>query len=244
MDTIGKSDSSVVIFDDMVLKIQKQSQESDNEHGIMMWLDGKLPVPRVLGFEKQEGYSFLLMSKIDGVMSCHNFYLERPDELTMLLAEGLKMLWDVDVACCPFLSHLHVKLTQAQYNVQMGLVDVDDAQPETFGERGFKNPERLLQWLMDNKPEEELVLSHGDFCLPNIFLKEHKVSGFIDLGKMGIADKYQDIALCYRSLKKNLAGAYGGSVREEIDDKLLFDNLGIAPDYEKIRYYILLDELF
>jgi kanamycin kinase/aminoglycoside 3'-phosphotransferase-3 len=61
---------------------------------------------------------------------------------------------------------------------------------------------------------------------------------------MGIADKYQDIALCCRSLKKNLAGAYGGSVRGEIDDKLLFDNLGIAPDYEKIRYYILLDELF
>lgn len=97
---------------------------------------------------------------------------------------------------------------------------------------------------MDNRPDEDLVFSHGYFCLPNIFLKDDKVSGFIDLGNMGIADRYQDIALCYRSLNNNLAGAYGGKVYGKIDDNLLFDCLGITPDYEKIRYYILLDELF
>ncbi len=244
MDTIGKSDSSVSIFHDMVLKVEKQCEESDNEHRMMKWLDGMLPVPKVLAFEKQEGYSFLLMSRIEGSMSCDDYYLKTPHILAELLSEGLKMLWDVDISQCPCLSTTDVKLQQALYNVQMGLVDINDAEPGTFGEGGFKNPEQLIQWLMDNKPREDLVLSHGDFCLPNVFIKDNSISGFIDLGRMGIGDRYQDIALCFRSLKKNLAGAYGGKAHGKIEDKLLFNSLGMTPDYEKIRYYILLDELF
>ena len=46
----------------------------------------------------------------------------------------------------------------------------------------------------ENKPKEELALSHGDYCLPNVFFKDGKVSGFIDLGASGVADKYLDIA--------------------------------------------------
>ena len=86
-------------------------------------------------------------------------------KLAELLSEGLKMLWNVDISQCPCMSTTDVKLQQALYNVQMGLVDVDDAEPGTFGKEGFKNPEQLLHWLMDNKPEEDLVLSHGDFYL-------------------------------------------------------------------------------
>lgn len=102
----------------------------------------------------------------------------------------------------------------------------------------------LLSWLEANRPEEELVLSHGDFCLPNIFLEKEKLSGFIDLGRMGLADKWQDIALCYRSLKHNFEGYYGGKVYEGFDPDILFEALGIEPDWQKLNYYILLDELF
>ena len=98
--------------------------------------------------------------------------------------------------------------------------------------------------MIDNRPQEEPVLSHGDFCLPNIFFSKNKVSGFIDLGKMCVADKYQDIALCYRSLTNNLDGGYGGKVRKKHDVNKFFNKLGIVPDWDKIRYYILLDELF
>ena len=54
------------------------------------------------------------------------------------------------------------------------------------------------------------------------------------MGRGGVGDIYQDIALCVRELG-------------EIDPKcvdLLFKELDIKPDYEKIKYYILLDELF
>jgi kanamycin kinase/aminoglycoside 3'-phosphotransferase-3 len=100
-------------------------------------------------------------------------------------------------------------------------------------------PDHLLEWLNNNKPEEELVLSHGDFCLPNIFIDGKTVTGFIDIGRGGISDKWQDIALCVRSLNYNLR-----HTDQQKYINLLFTYLGIQLDEAKIRYYILLDELF
>lgn len=136
------------------------------------------------------------------------------------------------------------KLAEARYNVENRLVDMDNVEPNTFGECGFHNPEALLQWLYENQPEEELVLSHGDYCLPNVFFQNNEVSGYIDFGKTGIADKWCDIALCYRSLSHNYSGRYHGQAYSGFDDLLLFKELGIDPNWEKVRYYILLDELF
>lgn len=102
----------------------------------------------------------------------------------------------------------------------------------------------MLEWLDQNKPDEEPVLSHGDYCLPNLFGVGEQVCGYIDLGRAGIGDKWCDIALCYRSLRDNLAGKYGGQVYDNFDPALLFAYLELEPDWEKIQYYILLDELF
>ena len=44
---------------------------------------------------------------------------------------------------------------------------------------------------------------HGDYCLPNIILKEHTVSGYIDVALAGVGDRYQDLALAVRSLAYN-----------------------------------------
>ena len=115
--------------------------------------------------------------------------------------------------------------------------------PETYGPNGFKDPEHLLRWLKDHRPPMDPVLSHGDFCLPNVFFKDGGVSGYLDLGFCAVADRYQDIALCYRSLTHNADGSYG-VVYPNVQPERLFDALGIKPDWEKIRYYILLDELF
>lgn len=101
-----------------------------------------------------------------------------------------------------------------------------------------------MQWLKQNKPQEELVFSHGNYCLPNIFVKNDRISGFIDLGRSGVADIYQDIALYYRSLQHNFHGKYAKRTYDSFDAKILFDQLEIEPDWEKIRWYILLDELF
>jgi len=244
IDTVGKSDSTVILFEDKVLKIQLISEESENEYRIMQWLQDKLPVPQVLGFEKDKKKSYLLMTRVPGEMACTDKFMKNPEQLTAMLAEGLQMLWKTDISNCPCIYNLEKKLQMAIYNVENNLVDVDDAEPDTFGENGFKNPGHLLEWLINNKPEEELVLSHGDFCLPNIFLSDGKVSGYIDLGRTGIADKWQDIALCYRSLLHNFDGKYSGKAYKGFHEDMLFEKLGIEPNWDKIRYYILLDELF
>ena len=245
IDDMGKSGSSILIFDDCVLKILDSclhNEESSVE--VLNWLKGKLPVPEVLAFEKKGDYQYLLMTRIPGEMSCSEYYMEHPNELLPLMAQALKMLWAIDISDCPKSRDFDTELRAARYRVENNLVNIDDAEPDTFGENGFENPAALLKWLEENKPVYEPVLSHGDFCLPNVLLKDGKVSGFIDCGDTAIGDKWKDIALCYRSLKHNFDGTFGGKVYPDFNPDLLFDALGIEPDWDKIRYWILLDELF
>ena len=64
-------------------------------------------------------------------------------------------------------------------------------------------------------------------------------------GKMGPADRWQDIAIALRSLNHNSVGFYnGGKKYFDFTNQMLLDELGIEMDYDKYRYYILLDELF
>ena len=241
---IGMSGSQVLMFEDMVLKIEKRSDYVEKQVRIMKWLEGRLPAPKVLAFEIMEEKSYLLMSRVYGDMACSVYYLEHPHVLLKALAEALQMLWALDIADCPNIRDLDAELAEGKYRVENGLVDVEDAEPTTFGEGGFESPAHLLQWLEENRPEQEPVFSHGDFCLPNVLLVDGEVSGFIDLGDAGVGDKWRDIALCYRSLKHNFDGTFGGKVYEDFNPDMLFEALGIEPDWEKLNYFILLDELF
>ena len=244
IDDIGMSGNQVLIFEDMVLKIENSSASINQQVQMMQWLEGKVPVPKVLAYEVENGKSYLLMSKVNGVMSCDSYYLEHPQELLEALAIGLKMLWEVDVKDCPVVRDLDGVLKEARIRVENDCVDVEDAEPTTYGEGGFESPEQLLEWLENHRPSFEPVLSHGDFCLPNIFLENGQVKGFIDLGKTGVGDKWNDTALCYRSLKHNFDGTYGGKVYEDFNPDMLFEKLDVEPDWDKINWYLLLDELF
>lgn len=244
MDTIGMSDSRVCLFDDMVLKIQPDSRQARCEYSMMNWLKGKVPVPKCLYYGIEEGKCYLLMSKVPGKMSCDEAYMADPRTLVRVLADSMQALWKVEISDCPVFWDLDAKLAEARWRVESGEVDVQDAEPETFGPGGFDSPTSLLRWLEEHRPEEDLVLSHGDFCMPNLFIDGGSLSGFIDLGRAGIADRWQDIALCWRSLKHNFGGLYTGKRYEDFDPDELFNALGVQPDHERLRYYLLLDELF
>ena len=239
----GMSGSQVLMFPDMVLKIGPRSALTDGMVEVMRWLEGRLPAPRILHFDREQEKEYLLMTRVPGKMACDKRYINQPEMLLKLLAEALHMLWQVDITGCPRSRTLDDELKHARYSLKNGLVDFSRCEPETFGPGGFESPEALLAWLEENKPPLEPVFSHGDCCLPNIFFDGERVSGFIDLGDSGIADKWRDLALCYRSLKHNTNGFYGFTIPGFQPEKL-FDYLGIAPDWDKMRYYILLDEFF
>jgi aminoglycoside phosphotransferase len=245
VNKVGMSDSSVYMFDDMVLKIQNHSRETDNEYTACQWLSQRIPTPRILVYEVVDEKAYCLMSRVKGRMACDEIYMNDPELLLEIITKALQLLWSVDISDCPCIQNLDVKLDMARFNVENDLVDVDNAEPDTFGKEGFKDPQELLKWLEDNRPDEDLVFTHGDFCLPNIFAEDSNITGFIDLGRMGVADKWQDIALCYRSLKHNFEGKYnGGYYYDGFSPNMLFEKLGIEVDQKKLRYYILLDELF
>lgn len=244
-DNIGMSGANIYIFDDMVLKVEKTSETSDNEYNVMRWLDGKLPVPKVIHFERADGFNYLLMSKLQGEMACSEANIRSLDTTVKALAEGLKMLWRVDIADCPFKNTLDKKLATGKENLSRKNISSDSIDKELLEENDFQDLNALYQFLSENRPIENVVFSHGDYCLPNIFISGRRCSGFLDLGRAGIADKWQDIALCVRSLHYNYMELSGYSQKEYTYYKsMLFDELGIAPDEEKIKYYILLDELF
>lgn len=244
IDEMGLSGSNVYLFDSQVLKVQDDGEEARNEYEIMCWLDGKLPVPHPIAYEQMNDKNYLLMTRISGEMACSEKYMCNPELLTELLADALKALWQIDIKNCPCNWNLRRKLELVRYRIDHGLIDMEHVEPDTFGKNGFASQEELYGWLMEHRPKEELTLSHGDFCLPNIFFEGQRLAGFIDLGRMGLADKWQDIALCYRSLLHNYDGTYNGKKYEGFEPGMLFEKLGIEPDWEKIRYYLLLDELF
>lgn len=243
LDAVGHSGSTIALFDDRVLKIEPAGRESDTALRMMTWLSGHLPVPRVIASTQEDGLCYTLMTRVTGEMACAPRYMRAPQTLTGMLADALRMLWRVPVTDCPVRQTLDEKLRLARSRVEGGLVDVHDVEPETFGPGGFEGPAALLEWLETHRPPEDLVLSHGDFCLPNVFMEDGHVSGLIDLGRAGAADRWQDIALCLRSLRHNAQGRYGPAY-PGFDEGLLLRALGMAPDSEKIRYYLLLDELF
>ncbi|CAK7086415.1 APH(3') family aminoglycoside O-phosphotransferase [Tissierella sp.] len=236
-DNIGRSTAGVYrYYNDKLsyyLKVQPTFNELEKEHEIMEWLQHKLPVPRKIYFKSYGGFDYLLMTEIEGEMICSDYFLNNPEEAVRLLADGIKMLQSISIEDCPFDNSLETKLKEALYNIENNLVDISDWEENNR----FDTPMELLEYLRNNQPKEFTpAFTHGDYCLPNIFSKDNKISGFIDLCRSGIADIYQDIALCVRSLKHNFG------TDDYID--LFFKHLGIQPDWEKVEYYILLDELF
>ena len=212
---------------------RKLKESLKREADLMQWLQGKLPVPKVLFFAEDTEYEYLLMTEVNGIYACDPSFNKDMPKLVRLLAEGLRMIHSIDIKDCPFDRTLNIKLKEAEYRTVNGLVDEYDFDAIR---KGMKAAD-LLQQLYDLRPAcEDPVFTHGDYCLPNILISDGKISGFIDWGRGGIADRYQDLALVARSLEHNFDVKWV---------PLLFQEYGIDDiDYSKVEYYKLLDEFF
>lgn len=243
VDQLGCSEATVLMFEDRILKIQKECNVSANEYYMMKWLQGRVNVPEIIAAEQLDGVRYLLMSRVNGHNLCEVSILDDQIRLAELMAQGLENLWRVDICDCPTRRTLDDKFREIEDGLRGGWITRDQAmQPETYGPGGFESPQKLFDWLISHRPQEELVLSHGDYCLPNIFANDHGISGFIDLGLAGVADKWVDIEKGLWSMWANTTGFFGGK-RRKFERQLLFDALEMKPDEDKLRYYGLLEEL-
>ena len=74
-----------------------------------------------------------------------------------------------------------------------------------------------------------LVVCHGDACAPNTLLDEHgRPTGHVDLGRLGLADRWADIAIATYSLGWNFGPGF---------ERDLLDAYGIAPDEKRTAFY-------
>ena len=236
---IGRSDSRVYKTtagdEPLYLKIQTAAavESFAYEVDVLRWLDGKLPVPKVIAHNVDESLEYLILTEVPGINCVEAMEVLPPSRIVELLAEGLHRLHALDLTICPFDLRIERKLAAAAENVRLGRVDQEDFDPERQGMTAAE----VLKELHNRRPlEDDLVFNHGDYCLPNILLKGEAISGFIDLGRAGVADRYNDLAIASRSIAYNLGEEYAAQ---------FFEVYGIEKvDWEKIEYYRAMDELF
>lgn len=240
--TIGCSSASVFYLQapnkpNLYLKIIPQNSEETFRPEVerLEWLKDQLPVPQVLYYRQTDAGEYLLLSEIAGLMACDESFNEKPARLVKLLAEGLKRLHSLDISQCPFDGRIDSQLEAARQRIQAGLVDETDFDEKRRG----LSATALFEELLRTRPgSEDVVFSHGDYCLPNVILDPSgpELNGFIDLGRSGLADRYQDLALAARSLEFNCGPEFVPALFEEYSLKEV--------DWAKIEFFQLLDEFF
>ena len=85
------------------------------------------------------------------------------------------------------------------------------------------------EWVGDQSDVAEVVIIHGDPCAPNTIIDDDgRFAGIVDLGSLGVADRWADLAIASWSLEWNFGPGYEGD---------FWDAYGESPDPEEIARY-------
>lgn len=198
----------------------------------LQWLQRlDLPGPAVVGFTTDDNRHWLLMTAVPGRDLASADDLPSA-QVVAVLAQALRRLHQVPIAMCPFHHPLEERIAVARDRVRLGLVDEADFDDERQGQSASD----VLAQLLSTRPLAcDPVVTHGDACLPNFMAAGSDFTGFIDCGRLGVSDRYQDLALTARSVARNLGQAWVAP---------FFREYGVEPDHERMAFYCLLDEFF
>lgn len=235
-DGLGHSQAEVWLSTRFVLKVQPHLHPAvtslRDEAARLRWFAPHLPVPEVVAFERDREREYLATARLRGIpMSVDDARLH-PERMADLLARALRELHALPARDCPFDSSLRQALPLARERVAAGLVDEGDFDEDHLGRSAVS----VFNELARTRPErEDLVLTHGDPSLPNFIVNGEYLSGMLDLGRAGIADRHVDLSIAVRSLRRNL----GAEHAEAFLDTYGRDRV----DPAKLEYFRLLDEL-
>ncbi|MBO9655558.1 MAG: APH(3')-I family aminoglycoside O-phosphotransferase [Agrobacterium tumefaciens] len=200
----------------------------------LRWLAKHIPVPAIQHFVVTPDEAWLLMTALPG-KTAYEVLKERPEDSTAIvdaLSDFLQSLHAVPIHDCPFNSDHAYRLGLARKRIDSGLVEEDDFDAEREG----WTAEQVWQAMHDLLPlASDPVVTHGDFSLDNLLMVDGKVIGCIDTGRVGIADRYQDIAIAWNCLEE-----FGGDLQCRFLARYGVSN----PDQAKLQFHLMLDELF
>ena len=156
---------------------------------------------------------------------------------------AVRALHGLAVDRCPFdrtlvqMMHLaHATVAEDRVVVEFLPVTLQGTPPAQIIEQiETELPVRLAQ------ERAQLVVCHGDLCLPNILVDPAtgQVTGLIDLGRLGTADPYGDIALLLATARET----WTDEVMARRADQEFAEIYGTELDPERQDFYLRLDPL-
>jgi aminoglycoside 3'-phosphotransferase-1 len=200
----------------------------------LRWMARHISVPAVVHLVSTPSEAWLLTTALPG-RTAYQLLEARPHNRAAVvdaLVVFLRRLHAIPVRECPFNSDRAYRLSRARERIDAGLVEEDDFDQVREGwsaEQLWAAMHRLLPFAPDP------VVTHGDFSLDNLLICGGEVIGCIDVGRAGIADRYQDLAILW-----NCLGEFDAALQER-----LFTQYGIVEvDRRKLEFHLMLDELF
>jgi kanamycin kinase len=171
----------------------------------MRWAGRFVTVPRVLDQGEVADGAWLMTEALDGESAVSPRWLADHAAAVSAIGKGLRVLHDsLPAEQCPF-----------SWSVEDRL--------------GRLVPESRRDALSDPPPIDRLVVCHGDACSPNTLISDDgSVAGHVDLGDLGLADRWADLAIATWATEWN----YGPGWEEH-----LLAAYGIEPDEVRTAYY-------
>jgi len=198
----------------------------------MRWARPHLPVPELVESGSADSVDWLITDAVPGVDATDPSLIEQPTRVIDLLAQGLRRFHDAPVEACPFDFRLDTALQHVRRRVATGAID---ASSDFHAEYQHLSVYEAVARLQRDRPDtEDLVVCHGDYCFPNVVIDHNRVAGFVDLGELGVADRWWDLAVATWSTVWNLGPGY---------EDVFLNAYGIAADPARIAYYRLLYDL-
>lgn len=177
------------------------------EVGRLAWARPYTPVPEVVEHGEDATHEWLVTRAMDADSAVAPQWIARPEIAVRAVGEALRALHDaLPVAECPFEWTVPARIANARH-------------------RGIHVPDEL-----HTPPEDDLlVVCHGDACCPNTLIgADGRWAGHLDMGALGIGDRWADIAIASMSTEWN----YGPGWQDA-----LIAAYGLEPDRERLAYY-------
>lgn len=196
------------------------------------WARPFLPVPDVIDTGEEDGVGWLVTLGIEGVPATEAS-LGDARAVVIALAEGLRRIHDcAPVDRCPFDFRLDAAFDHVRRRIATGIVDpVEDFHPE---HRHLDVPAAWAALERHRPGREDLVVCHGDYCAPNILLSGGEAVAYVDIGELGVADRWWDLAVATWSVTWNFGPGH---------EALFLTRYGARPDPARQAFYRLLYDL-